>query len=175
MPDPGRALRDVAVVLLAFLAGAVLVGLLWPQLVDPVVVTRAEDGLLTGEVALGDRFDTVGWYSLLSGGCALVLAVLLSLWRRGHEVVTLLAVLAGSCVAAWLSAQVGTWVGPDDPAQVLRDAEVGATAPDRVALAADVAYLVWPIAALVGSVVVLFSRPEPGLPIRSSADAEDRT
>jgi hypothetical protein len=73
--------------------------------------------------------------------------------------VTLLAILVGAGMAAWLSAQVGTWVGPGDPAAVLTEAEVGATAPDRVTLTADVAYLVWPIAALIGCVVVLWSRP----------------
>ena len=154
-----RVLRDVLIVLLGFGVGAVGVGVLWPQLVDPVVVTRAEAGLLTDEVALGDRFDNVGWYALLSGGCAVLLGVVLSLWRRSHEVVTLLAIVTGACLAAWLSARVGTWVGPGDPEAVLAAAEVGATAPDRVTLTADVAYLVWPIAALIGCVVVLFSRP----------------
>ena len=159
-----RVLRDVVLVLVGFAVGAVLVGVLWPQLVDPVVVTRAETGLLTGEVALGDRFDNVGWYALLSGGCAVLLGVLLSLRARGHEVVTLLAIVAGASLAAWLSAQVGTWVGPGDPAAVLAEAEVGATAPDRVTLTADVAYLVWPIAALIGCVVVLWSRPGTAAP-----------
>lgn len=154
-----RLVRDVAAALVAFLVAAVLVGVLWPQLVDPVVVEVADLGLLTDEVALGDRFDVVGWYSLLGGGFGLVLGVGLLARRQGHEVVTVLAVLAGAFLAAWLSAQLGTMLGPEDPDTVLAGAEVGATAEDRVVLTADVAYLVWPISSMVGAVVVLWSRP----------------
>ena len=155
----GRAVRDVAVTLFAFLVAAVVVGVVWSQLVDPVIVEQTELGLLSDEVALGDRFDTVGWYTLLGGGAGLLLGVALVARRQAHEVVTLLAVLAGACLAAWLSARVGTWVGPDDPEQVLAGAEVGATAEDRITLDADVAYLAWPIAAMIGATVVLWSRP----------------
>ena len=161
-------LVDVLVVLAAFAIAAVVVGLVWPQLVDPVVVERTEEGLLTDEVALGDRFDVVGWYALLSGGVGLLLGAVLAATRRGHEVVTLLAIVAGACLASWLSAQVGAWVGPDDPTEVLVDADIGATAEDRIRLTSDAAYLVWPISALIGSAVVLWSRPG-----RDETDAVD--
>ena len=156
--DGRRVVKDVLIVLVAFLVAAVVAGALWPQLIDPVIVERAEQGVLTDEVALGDRFDNVGWYALLGGASGLLLGVVLAASRRGHEVVTLLAVLVGACLAAWLSAEVGTWLGPEDPNQVLQDAKVGATAEDRVVLDTDVAYLVWPISAMVGSVVVLWSQ-----------------
>ena len=156
--DGRQVVKDVLIVLVAFLVAAVVAGALWPQLIDPVIVERAEQGVLTDEVALGDRFDNVGWYALLAGAFGLLLGVVLAASRRAHEVVTLLAVLLGACLAAWLSAQVGTWLGPDDPNQVLQDAKVGATAEDRVLLDTDVAYLVWPISAMVGSVVVLWSQ-----------------
>jgi hypothetical protein len=154
-----RVLKDVAIVLLAFLLAAVVVGVLWPHLVDPVQVVRDKAGLLTDETALGQRFDTVGWYSLLAGGFGLVLGAALTAWRRTDEVVTLVAVVAGACLAAWLSAKIGTWLGPADPKQVLAAAKIGATAPDRVVLGAEVAYLVWPISALIGAGAVLWSRP----------------
>ena len=169
------ALKDVLVVLASFVVAALLAGALWPQLVDPVVVERAENGILTGEVALGDRFDTVGWYSLLAGACGLLLGAVLVARRHAHEVITLLAVLVGACLAAWLSARIGTWVGPDDPNQVLADAEVGATAEDRVVLTADVAYLVWPISAMIGSVVVLWSRPGRRTEDDDTEAVEERT
>jgi hypothetical protein len=155
----GNVVRDVLVVLAAFVVAAIVVGVAWPMVVDPVVVERTEDGLLTDEVALGDRFDAVGWYALLSGGAGLLLGAILVSIRRAHEVMTLLAVLVGACAASWLAAGIGTWLGPDDPNQVLADAEIGATAPERVVLTAEVAYLVWPISAVIGSAVVLWSQP----------------
>jgi hypothetical protein len=156
----GRAvLKDVVVVLLSFVVAALVVGVVWPHVVDPVTVRRNDIGLLTGEVALGEKFDNVGWYALLAGGFGLLLGAVLASRRRTHEVVTLLAIVAGAFLAAWLSARVGTWLGPDDPNQVLANAKVGATAPDRVVVTADSAYLMWPISALVGCAVVLWSRP----------------
>jgi hypothetical protein len=168
-------LSDVVVVLAAFAVAAVVVGAVWPHVVDPVLVTRTKNGLLTDEIALADRFDDVGWYTLLSGGVSLVLGAVLLLRRRTDEVVTVLVVVAAACLAAWLTARLGTWWGPDDPQQVLAHAEVGATAPDRVVLRADAAYLVWPIAALVGAVVVLWSRPrhdDSRDPMSSPSDPE---
>ena len=161
-------LKDVLVALAAFVVAAVVVGALWPQLVDPVVVEVTELGLLTDEVALGERFDTVGWYSLLGAGSGLLLGAILTARGRAHEVATLLAVLAGACLAAWLSARVGTWLGPGDAEQALAGAEPGSTAEERITLTTDAAYLTWPIAALLGSTLVLWSRPggrEPAGPV----------
>jgi hypothetical protein len=158
-PDGRAVLKDVVVIVLSFVAAAVVVGVLWPQLVDPVLLERNEVGVVTGEVALSERFDNVGWYSLLAGGFGLVLGALLAARRRTHEVVSLLAIVAAACLAAWLSAAIGTWAGPDDATAALAEGKVGDTAPDQVRLTADVAYLVWPISALAGCVIVLWSRP----------------
>ena len=161
--------KDVLVVLGAFLVAAVVVGAVWPHLVDPVVVKRTDVGLLTDEVALADRFDNVGWYTLLAAGFGVVLGAVLVAWRRTNEVVTLVAVVAGAFLAAWLSARLGTWWGPPDPNLVLAHAKVGTTAPDQVVLDASAAYLVWPVAALVGAAAVLWSTPSQRKP-RDQAD-----
>jgi hypothetical protein len=177
-PAPVRPLLvDLGVIVTAFLVAGVLTGVVWPQLVDPVTVTRGELGLSTGEVALAERFDNDGWYAVLAGGCGLVLGIVLTTWRRTHEVVTLLGVVAGAFLAAWLSAEVGTLMGPDSPETVLANAEIGATAPDVVMVSADAAYFVWPIAAVVGTMIVLWSPPGHRLlerPGRTSP-TEDRT
>lgn len=165
---------DAIIVLAAFAAAAVLAGALWPQLVDPVVIERAEQGLLTPEVELADRFDNVGWYSLLGGGLGLLLGAVLMARRQADEVVTLLSVLVGACLAAWFSARLGTWLGPADPGATLTEAPVGATAEARVVLGADVAYLVWPISALVGCIAVLLSRSGRGAEDDPGSEA-DRT
>lgn len=154
-----RVVKDVLVVLAAFVVGALLAGALWPQLVDPVTVEVTELGLLTDEVALGERFDTVGWYSLLGSGFGLLLGAVLTARGRGHEVATLLAVVAGAGLAAWLSARVGSWLGPGDPERVLAGAAPGTTAEEQISLTTEAAYLTWPIAALLGAALVLWSRP----------------
>jgi hypothetical protein len=149
--------RDVVVVLGAFLVAGVAVGLLWPQVVEPVTVTRNDFGLETGEVALAHRFDHDAWYALLGGGAALLLGVGLTLWRRAHETATLVTVVLGALLAAWVSSVVGTATGPEAAEVVLADAEMGASAPDQVLVTADAAYLAWPLAAVLGAVVVLWA------------------
>jgi hypothetical protein len=146
-------------VVVAFGLVAVLAGLIWPRLVDPVVVTRTEEGPETGEVALAERFDNDGWYAVLAAGLGLVLGVALTAWqlnRRRPELAALAAVFLGAAVAAWLMSRVGTAVGPPDPATVLAEADVGATAVDQVRVTARAAYLVWPIAAVLGAMLVLW-------------------
>jgi MFS family permease len=150
---------DVVVVLAAFLLVGALAGLVWPHLVDPVVVTRAPDGVASDEVALAERFDNDGWYMVLAGGCGLLLGLVLTIWRRTHEVVTLLAVVAGAFLAAWVMAGIGRLVGPEDPERVLADARVGTTASGVVTVTAEGAHYVWPIAAVIGALIVLWSPP----------------
>jgi hypothetical protein len=155
--DRDAVVRDVLVVLAAFLAASVAVGLIWARVVEPVTVTRSETGLQTGEVALTRRFDHDAWYSLLGGGTALLLGVGLTLWRRAHETATVVAVVLGALLAAWVSSVVGTATGPEAAEVVLADAEIGTTAPDQVVVTADAAHLAWPLAAVLGAVLVLWA------------------
>jgi len=161
--------RDAVAVIGLFLLAAVVAGLVWPHLVTPVQVTRNEFGVSTSEVALSERFDNDGWYAVIAAVLGLALGAVASYWRRTNEIVTLLLSVAGAFLAAWVMAEVGTWVGPADPATVLADAEVGATATAMVAVTADAAYYVWPIATLVGALVVLWSPPGQPLVSRGSA------
>jgi MFS superfamily sulfate permease-like transporter len=155
--DRDAVVRDVLVVLTAFLVASVAVGLVWAQVVEPVTVTRSEAGLQTGELALSHRFDHDAWYSLLGGGAALLLGVGLTLWRRAHETATLVAVVLGALLAAWVSSVVGTATGPEAADVVLADARSGTSAPDQVVVTADAAHLAWPLAAVLGAVLVLWA------------------
>ena len=153
----GRVATDVLVVLAAAALLGVLIGLLWPQLADPVTVVRTESGLVRDEVALAEQFDALGWYSVLSEvGGGLLGAVMLA-WRRTDEVVTLVAVVAGAFLAAWLAARVGLAVGPGDPAAVLSEAAEGDTAPAALTLDAAAAYWVMPLFATLGALLYLLS------------------
>ncbi len=155
--DLDAVVRDVLVVLTAFLVAGVAVGLVWPQVVEPVTVTRSDFGLQTGEVALARRFDHDAWYSLLGGGGALRRGAGGPLRRPAPPAATLVAVVLGSLLAAWVSSMIGTQTGPEAAELVLANAELGATAPDQVLVTADAAYLAWPLAAVLGAVVVLWA------------------
>jgi hypothetical protein len=155
--DRDAVARDVGVVVGAFLVAGLVVGLVWPQVVEPVTVTRNQFGLQTGEVALAHRFGHDAWYSLLGGGAAMLLGVVLTLWRRAHETATLVVIVLSALLAAWLSSAVGTAIGPEAAEVVLADAEMGTSAPDQVLVTAEAAYLAWPLAAVLGAVLVLWA------------------
>lgn len=163
-----RVLVDAVVVLGCFMAAGLVAGLLWPQLVSPVEVVRTEAGLSTAEVALSERFDNDAWFMVLAAGFGLPLGSLVTLWRRGDEIVTVVALVVGASVASWLAALVGGVLGPEDPAVVLAEAAVGTTAQGAVTVSAQGAYLVWPVAALVGALVVLWgTRPSSESSLRA--------
>jgi hypothetical protein len=155
--DRDAVVRDVLVVLASFLVAGVVVGVLWPQLVEPVTVTRTDLGLQTGEVPLAHQFDQDAWYALLGGGVALLLGVALTRWRRAHETATLVAVVLGALLAAAVASLLGTAIGPEPAEVVLADAEIGDSAPDEVRVTAEAAYLAWPLGAVLGAVVVLWA------------------
>jgi len=151
-------LVDLALVTGCVLVLGLVVGLLWPQLVDPPLSRRTAEGVSTSEVQLARAFATDGWFVVLGFLGSLVLGAVLMLRRRGHEVVVLLLLLVGTYVAADQVAQpLGIALGPSDPVKVLSDAEVGDTAPARLVLTSRSDLLAWPLGAAVGSLVVLLA------------------
>ena len=150
---------DVGIVVAGFVGAGLLLAAAWVALVPDIEVVRTRAGLVTGEVSLGNAFSADGWYAVLAGTAGLLLGLLMMIWRRTHEVVTVLAVAAGGFLAAWVMSQVGTVLGPNDPETVLSDARVGDTAPQQVEVTSAAVYFVWPITALAGSLVVLWSAP----------------
>jgi hypothetical protein len=178
-------LVDLALVSACVLALGLVVGVVWPQLVDPPLAERTAQGISTSEVQLGRAFAVDGWFVVLGFAGSLVLGALLMLRRRGHEVVVLLLLLGGTYLAAdQVAAPLGISLGPADPVKVLTHAKVGDTAPSRLCtvvrtddgprcvLSSRSDALSWPFGAAVGALVVLLSvsRLERDRAERSSAD-----
>jgi hypothetical protein len=151
-------LVDLALVAALVVVLGLVVGVLWPQLVEPMLSERTAQGISTSEVQLGKAFSADGWFVALGFLGSLVLGAVLMLRRRGHEVVVLLLLLVGTYLAADQVAQpLGKALGPPDPVKVLSDAEVGDTAPARLRLTSRADQLSWPLGAAVGAVVVLLA------------------
>jgi hypothetical protein len=161
-----RLLTDAAVVVGVLLVLGVVAGLVWPSLGHPVELVRTASGVSGDEVQLGRQFDDEGWYVVLAAVFGGVAGLGLTLWRdrrgstdrSGDPIVTVLLLLVGSCLAAWVMKEVGTALGPPPVEDVLAHAKVGATAPGPLEVRTKAAYLVWPIATLVGAAVVLWTR-----------------
>ena len=154
--------RDALLTLVTLALVGVVAGVLWSQLADPVVATRTADGVGSGETDLAKQVSADGWFAVLGFVGCLLAGVVLTVWRRTDEVLTLVALVAGAVLAAWLCSKVGALLGPDPAAQTLADAAVGKTAEDQLQVHTWVVYLAWPFGAVLGSVLVLLGLPGSG-------------
>lgn len=155
---PARAVgSDVLAVLGAYLLLGLVCGLAWWLLVDPATFTKVGDGGSMSEVQLGKRFDADGWYSVVGGVAGLASGLALTRWRSRDFVLTTVLLLLGAAAAAAVMAVTGHLLGPGDPDAALAAATAGTGVPVQLEVTARATYLVWPIAALVGSLGVLWS------------------
>lgn len=158
------AARDALVIVGCYVLLGVVGGLLWWLLVDPAVFTKVSDGGSMGELELGRRFNGDGWYAVIGAVAGLVSGVAITRWRSRDLVLTTILLVVGACVAAAVMAVTGHLLGPGDTDVALAAADEGAQIPIQLEVTAKAGYLVWPIAALVGSLFVLWS------PSRETAD-----
>jgi hypothetical protein len=158
-PDSGRA-GDVAVVLGTFLLVGVACGVVWWLLVEPATFTKVASGGSMGEDELAKRFNADGWYAVIAAVAGLTVGLLLTLWRSRDFVLTTVLLVVGSGIAAAAMALSGHLLGPGDPNAALAAAAPGTAVPVQLGVDAKACYLIWPMAALVGALMVLWSPPK---------------
>ncbi len=159
---PVLSSRPVLQDALAVLGTALLLGLccgvLWWVLVDPATFTKLADGGSMGESQLGRQFDGDGWYAVIAAVAGVLAGAVLTWWRARDFVLTTLLLVLAAAVAAVTMSLTGRLLGPGDPEAALAAAEVGERVPVQLEVTAAVTYLVWPIAMLVGALMVLWSQ-----------------
>lgn len=148
---------DVLVVLGCFLVLGLVCGALWWLLVDPAMFTRVKSGGAMDEAQLGKRFNADGWYAVIAGVAGLVTGSVLTWWRSRDFLLTTVLLFVGAVFAAAAMALVGWVLGPPDPTTLLGSAKVGAHFPVQLKVIGNAPYLVWPIGALLGALLVLWS------------------
>jgi hypothetical protein len=172
----GGVLGDLLAVLGTFVIIGVLGGVVWWLVVDPATFTALPDGGGSmSEVQLGKRFDADGWYAVIAivGGFFGGLGV--TWWRSRDFRLTTALLVPGSAAAAAAMALTGRLLGPSDPHAALAAASPGQAVPVQLEVSGFAFYLIWPVAVLLGSLMVLFSTPrvppsaeyvpEPGSPL----------
>ena len=155
----GEALRDVAVCLGVLLVLGVLCAVVWWRLAPTPEFTKFHNGSAMGEDQLSLRFAADAWYSVVAGLAGLLSGAVLA-WRRDRDpLLTSLVILLGAGAAGGVMSWVGHQLWPSNPSAALAAAKVGAHVPDELVLSSHTAYLMWPIGALLGALIVLFGRP----------------
>lgn len=162
-PSRGRAaVVDVLAVLGGYLVLGLVCGVVWWLLVDPPVYVKRAAGGSMGELQLDKRFDADGWYAVIAGVAGLLSGLLMSWWRSRDNLLTTVLLVPGAALAAALMAFTGRLLGPVAADQALALAERGDRVPLPLEVTAAAGYLVWPIAALIGALLVLWSTPTEG-------------
>lgn len=126
----GRSVWKVALahglaVIAAFAVVGALGGLLWYRLWDVPHGVVASHQWYTSEAGLRDDFAGTGWYVAISVVAGLLLGALAAWFLDRSELVTLVAVVGGSALAAYLMLRVGYHLSPPDPDQLARTAADG--------------------------------------------------
>ena len=164
-------------IILALFAGTGLLGgWVWWKLWAPAPAgavyekqwyPKATEGLLAD-------FAGTGWYVVVALVAGVLLGVLAGLRLDRNEIVTLVAVVVGSALAAWLMMKVGFHFSPPDPQHIADTAKNGTELPGQLELAGSVnlpghrfdevvrsPMLAFPIGALAGLAIALFGMSKP--------------
>ena len=148
--------RDLAVVLVWFVALGALAALVWWQVTPLAHYTRTATNAEMGEEQLGQQVAADGWYLVIGAVCGLLSGVALLSLRWRDPLLMVAAVTVGSLLGAWVMLRVGLWLGPADPKSVLPHAAVGAKVPLQLKPGASGVVYVWPITALLGAIGVIW-------------------
>lgn len=148
---------EIAAVLVLFAAVGAGCGWLWFELWDQPVGTVAGGEWFADEEGLRTVFDGVAWYVVLAAGGGLLAGGLATLLGRRSPPVTLVGVVVGSFLAAWLMLRVGLHLSPADPDALARSAADGTELRGRLSLeGARSPYLAWPFGSLLALMVLNF-------------------
>ncbi len=157
-PFPLRgALVEAALVVAVFAAVGAAAGWLWFRVWDPPQGTVVEGTWGYDNFReLGAVFSATGLYVVIGVLSGVLLGVLAALLCRRSELVTLVAVAAGSVLAGFLCYQVGLHFSPPDPNTLAAGLADGEQLPARLEVPGKSPYVAWPLGALLGLTVVYF-------------------
>jgi len=148
---------EALAVLVLFAVAGVGCGWLWFHVWNQPTGTVVEHVWYPDEEGLRDVFDGTAWYVVLAAAGGAVVSGLATLLGRRAPLATMVAVLAGSALAAWLMLRTGLELSPKDPETLAKTAVDGTELRGRLSLeGGNSPYLAWPLASLIVLMVLNF-------------------
>jgi len=162
----GRLAGQLGLVLAAFALAGAVAGFVWERVWTPATgVVLDHEWRPDGALALQQQFSGTGWYVVVGTAAGLLLGLVATLLVDRVPLLTLVAVLAGSALAAWLMLRVGVALGPEDPRDLAASASDGTRLPARLEVSGWSPFIAFPVGALIGLVIILIGLgPRPGAP-----------
>ena len=147
---------QMALTIGSFAGAGALSGWLWFRLWTPPrgVVVEQRWFPDPAEAGLRADFPGTGWYVLVALAGGMLLGAGCAYLLDRSELATLVAVVVGSALAAWVMVEVGVRLGPPDPDVLARTAEDGTRLPGRLEVSRLPPKLSYPAGALLGLAMV---------------------
>lgn len=143
----------LAVAVLAVLG--VVAGAVWEWVwTAPKGVVVDHAWVADDEASLRGQFSGTGWYVVVASVAGLVGGAVVALFVDRFPLVTLLGVVLGSVLAAWLMYGVGVWLGPGDPQTLAHAAKDGTHLPGQLQVDHKSPWTALPAGALVALAMV---------------------
>jgi hypothetical protein len=155
----GIPVRFVLLTLLAYVVLGAVAGAVWEWVwTPPQQVVSNHQVFYASQASLRRVFTGTGLYVVVAAGGAALLSVVVCLLARGRELVSLVTVLVGSCVASAVMRLVGGLLGPDDPLSAAKPTGTQVV-PGELTVHGFTPYLVWPMVSLFVLALVFFAWP----------------
>lgn len=152
--------RFAILVLCSYIVVGALCGVLWEWLWTPPAQFVQQHQLYYADYsALRRVFDGTGIYVVVAAFASALVALVVCVLTRRHELVTLGLVIVGSVLAAFVMREVGYALGPPDPAIAAATAADGAKLQGQLQVAGLTPLLVWPMASLFMVALTFFAWP----------------
>lgn len=165
----------VAVAVLA--AFGALAGVVWQWVwTPPVGVVLDHEWVPVSETSISQQFSATGWYVVVGSIAGLLAGALVALVLDRSPLVTLLGVVLGSLLGAWLMYVVGVALGPADHQELARTAEEGTRLPRALSVSGASPWVALPAGAMVSLALVFLGLAAVHRTAESQRDtpAEDR-
>jgi hypothetical protein len=155
-----RPWRFAIGVLSAYVVVAALSGVIWERLWSPPTQFVEQHQLYYVDYAALRRvFDGTGLYVIVAALASVLVALVVCVITRRHELLTLGLVIVGSVLAAFVMREVGYALGPPDPAIAAKTAADGTRLDDQLRVTGLTPLLVWPMASLFVLALTFFAWP----------------
>ncbi|MFZ2016128.1 MAG: hypothetical protein WAV00_20100 [Nocardioides sp.] len=152
--------RFAIAVLAAYVVVGALAGAVWEWVwTPPAQFVQQHQLYYVDYSALRRVFDGTGLYVLVAAIASALVALVVCVVTRRHELLTLGLVILGSVLAALVMRQVGYALGPPDPAIAAAHAADGTRLRDHLQVAGVTPLLVWPMTSLFMVALTFFAWP----------------
>ncbi|MFF7698284.1 ABC transporter permease [Streptomyces lydicus] len=168
-PEPGRELREAALIALGVAVSGILLGVVWNWLAPHVPLIADTRNVYLKNTEGEEAIGADGTFVLLSLAFGVVTTAAVFLFRRRGGIPLVVALVLGGLLGAGLGWLTGMWLGPTaDVVAHAKQAGPGVTFDGPLRLQAKGALLAWPIVAMLTQLALtgLFGPrdPEPELP-----------